>query len=77
VGSAAVRPEVIRAEVRVDHCPHWVTGELWMGGRGKARGYRGSPSRRPDARRIGIELKTRAPHRCRTDRHERLELSRD
>lgn len=39
----------------VDNCPDRVTGESWVGGRGKARGYRGSPNptAEPDARCTG------------------------
>ncbi|CAM2957482.1 non-ribosomal peptide synthetase [Saccharomonospora xinjiangensis] len=29
-------------------CPEWVTGELWIGGAGVARGYRGDPQRTAD-----------------------------
>ncbi|MEU5402381.1 amino acid adenylation domain-containing protein [Streptomyces sp. NPDC005963] len=29
-------------------CPDWVGGELWIGGRGVARGYRGAPARTAD-----------------------------
>lgn len=29
-------------------CPEWVTGELWIGGAGVARGYRGDPTRTAD-----------------------------
>ncbi len=29
-------------------CPEWVTGELWIGGAGVARGYRGDPERTAD-----------------------------
>ncbi|MFE7421778.1 amino acid adenylation domain-containing protein [Rhodococcus sp. NPDC057529] len=29
-------------------CPDWVTGELWIGGHGVARGYRGDPERTAD-----------------------------
>ncbi|MFE9748343.1 amino acid adenylation domain-containing protein [Saccharothrix saharensis] len=29
-------------------CPDWVPGELWIGGRGVARGYRGDPERTAD-----------------------------
>lgn len=28
----------------VGNCPDWVTDEPWVGGRGKARGYRGGPN---------------------------------
>ncbi|MEN4399546.1 amino acid adenylation domain-containing protein [Mycolicibacterium senegalense] len=30
-------------DARGDDCPDWVPGELWVGGRGIARGYRGRP----------------------------------
>ncbi|WAY17538.1 amino acid adenylation domain-containing protein [Mycolicibacterium fortuitum] len=30
-------------DVRGEDCPDWVPGELWVGGRGIARGYRGRP----------------------------------
>ncbi|CRZ13592.1 non-ribosomal peptide synthetase [Mycolicibacterium neworleansense] len=30
-------------DVRGQDCPDWVPGELWVGGRGIARGYRGRP----------------------------------
>lgn len=30
-------------DINGDDCPDWVPGELWVGGRGIARGYRGRP----------------------------------
>ncbi|WP_231949533.1 salicylate synthase [Alloactinosynnema sp. L-07] len=41
-----VRCRVVDAQGR--DCPEWVPGELWIGGDGVARGYRGDPDRTAD-----------------------------
>ena len=35
-------------DARGEDCPDWVTGELWIGGAGVARGYRNDPERTAD-----------------------------
>jgi hypothetical protein len=44
----------------IGDCPDWAIDELWMGGRGKARGYRGSPNPSVDCL---VEHDGRAWHR--------------
>ncbi|WP_405133539.1 amino acid adenylation domain-containing protein [Nocardia sp. NBC_01388] len=43
---ANVRCRVVNG--RGEDCPDWVAGELWIGGRGVADGYRGDPERTAD-----------------------------
>ncbi|NUS45766.1 MAG: non-ribosomal peptide synthetase, partial [Mycobacteriaceae bacterium] len=46
VPMANVRCRVVNS--RGEDCPDWVAGELWIGGAGVARGYRGDPERTSD-----------------------------
>jgi len=44
-------------DMRGRDCPDWVAGELWIGGAGVARGYRGDPQRTADSFVIHDDLR--------------------